>query len=412
MSRAVRAVFVCAATLAAALPAAAASLCQVSQCEPDGQQSSGAVYRVCMPEASCWNGDLVIWAHGYVDPNQPVGIPEDQLVLDGVSLPALVNALGFGFATTSYSSNGLAVLQGVQDVTDLVGVFSSQQRAPGHVYLVGASEGGLVTALGVEQRPDVFAGGLATCGPVGWFQGQLQYLGDFRTVFDVYFPGVIPGPATAVPPYVMASWNGSYVPAIQAALAANPAARDQLLAVTHAPYDPANPATKDETILGLLWYDVFATNDAATKLGGNPYGNRYTIYTGSSNDLLLNLLVHRYASDPAATTEVRNHYETSGKLSRPVVSLHTTGDPIIPYAHETLYDWKVAVSGSSALHDDLPVSRYGHCQFTAAEALVGFIDLLIKAGAQQAVPQGLAGNAAGQSTLLKRLRDSAGTIAP
>src|SRR5262245_1474677 len=91
------------------IPYAAAAACK-SSCRPDGAQSSGAIYRICMPEPGCYNGDLVIYAHGYVDAYQPVGIPEDQLTLpDGTSVPGLINSLGYGFATTSYSRNGLAI---------------------------------------------------------------------------------------------------------------------------------------------------------------------------------------------------------------------------------------------------------------------------------------------------------------
>lgn len=50
-------------------------------CDPDGLQESGAVYRICMPTFPPWNGDLVVYAHGYVSPTEPVGIPEDQMTL-------------------------------------------------------------------------------------------------------------------------------------------------------------------------------------------------------------------------------------------------------------------------------------------------------------------------------------------
>lgn len=30
-----------------------------SRCDPDGQQASGAVYRICMPPAADWNGEPV-----------------------------------------------------------------------------------------------------------------------------------------------------------------------------------------------------------------------------------------------------------------------------------------------------------------------------------------------------------------
>src|SRR5262245_58858423 len=98
------------AALLAALPSArpAAPPTTTVTCEPDGVQASGAIYRICMP--AVWNGDLVLYAHGYVGAGEPVAIPENQLSLpDGTSVPGIVNALGFAFATTSYSTNGLAV---------------------------------------------------------------------------------------------------------------------------------------------------------------------------------------------------------------------------------------------------------------------------------------------------------------
>src|ERR1700683_659999 len=126
-----------------AFPALASDLCPTSTCMPDGQQTSGAIYRICMPEASCWNHKLVVFAHGYVDPNAPIAIPDDQLVVGGVSIPTLMNRLGFGFAVSSYSTNGLAVLPGIQDSLDLVNIFGNAVGKPDKVYMVGPSEGGL-----------------------------------------------------------------------------------------------------------------------------------------------------------------------------------------------------------------------------------------------------------------------------
>jgi len=79
--------------------------------------------------------------------------------------------------------NGLAVRQGLADVVDLVNIFNAIKGPVQKVYLVGASEGGLITTLGVERHPDVFSGGLAVCGPIGSFPLQVNYIGDFRVVF-------------------------------------------------------------------------------------------------------------------------------------------------------------------------------------------------------------------------------------
>jgi len=383
MARRLRALLLLGGALA--LPRPALALCQISACAADGTQSSGALYRICMPEPGCWNGDLVIWAHGYVAFDEPLAIRGLELP-DGPSLPELVNALGFGFATTSYSTNGLAVKEGIEDVKELVEIFGrDQQRSPERVYLIGASAGGIITALAAERYPELFAGGLAACGPIGDFQKQINYVGDFRVVFDYFFPGVIPGSPIEIPAEVMRGWESAYVPSIRAALAADPGRRDQLLRVTRAPFDPLDPATREQTVVALLWYNVFGTNDAIAKLGGQPFDNRHRLYLGSTNDFLLNLRVRRFTADAVARNEVEANYQTSGTLVSPVVTLHTTGDPVIPYWHEPLYALKTWTASSASSHLNVPVPRYGHCAFRPAEALLGFAALVLKVRGQELV---------------------------
>jgi len=334
---------------------------------------------ICVPPTG-WNGDLVVFAHGYVAPTGGAAqIPLDQLELsDRTSIPGIVMGLGFAFATTSYSDDGLAIVEGVQDVTNLVAAFAKGPWGhPDRVYLIGASEGGLVTTLAVEQAPNVFSGGLATCGPVGDFRRQLDYLGDFGVLFDYFFPWFFPNGVLNAGDDERKVWESYYVPEITKALVAHPARLDKLLRVSRASFDPNVPRSKIDTALGILWYNVFATNDAREKLGGNPYDNSRRLYLGSGEDFWLNLLVDRYHADPAALVEIEAEYQTSGKLAAPLVTLHTTADPIVPYWHEPLYSVK-ALANSGLLHTNLPVFRYGHCSFKAEEALVGLGLLILK----------------------------------
>jgi pimeloyl-ACP methyl ester carboxylesterase len=355
---------------APALPALAQARQSVSNCS-DGLQSSGAVYRVCMPGQVPWNGGLVVFAHGYVKFSDPIAIPESQLVLpDGTYIPNLVNSLGFAFATTSYSTNGLAVQQGLQDLVELVTMLKAQ-GVPGPIYLVGASEGGLITTLAVEQRPDLFTGGLATCGPIGDFTKQINYWGDFRSVFDYFFPNLLPGTPTDIPQNLIANWDTVYAPRVNAAVLFRPLRTLQLLSVSRAPTDPFDHSTITQTVQGILWYNVFATNDGKAKLDGNPFDNLNRRYSGSFSDYLLNRLIFRTGADAPALAEINQHYQTTGSLPVPLVTLHDIGDPIVPYWHETLYAAKVA-SHPGARFISIPILRYGHCNFKAAEVLAGF----------------------------------------
>ena len=154
----------------------------------EGTQTSGSLYRICTPVGVPYNGKLVIWAHGFQDADTPISIPEDQLSFGDFSIPDVITSLGYGFATNSYSKTGLAVENGMEDIIDLLQIFKGKYGEPEKVFLTGASEGGLITALLIESKPNLFDAGLAACGPVGDFPYQLKYFGDARATFQFFFP--------------------------------------------------------------------------------------------------------------------------------------------------------------------------------------------------------------------------------
>jgi pimeloyl-ACP methyl ester carboxylesterase len=356
-----------AATLSA--PARAAAQGAIPGPCATGILPSGAFSLICVPAAG-WNGQLVVFAHGYVSVFQPKDFYHLTLA-DGTSLPIAVQSLGFAFATTSYRKNGLAILEGVDDVRELVAAFVAANGQPTRTHMTGVSEGGLVTALVAERSPELFSSAVATCGPIGSFRGQIDYFGDFRVLFDYFFPGVIPGSPIDIPPSVIANWFTVYLPAVQRALAASPAKALELMRVSHAAFDPANPATIVQTTIEVLAYNIFATNDAGAVLGGNPFGNRLRWYFGSSNDLRLNLGVRRFTASPVALAALRA-YNTSGDLTIPLVTLHTTLDDVVPFGHEIVYLFKVDPSGRGKFLP-LPVARYGHCNFTTNEVVAALL---------------------------------------
>lgn len=230
-----------------------------------------------MPQpSSCFNGGIILFAHGYVPVGSASGTWQSQLQLpDGTSIPGLVNKLGFGFAASGFSKDGLAVLQGIQDTKALLNVLAGLTIPFGKVYITGASEGGLVTTKSVEHDAS-YAGGLAVCGPIGSFQQQVNYLGDARVLFDYFFPGVLGAEWTqnniTIPSNLMTGWTTEYEPAILNAISANPLATLQYLNTSNIAIG-LNPANAGPAIVSALWYNVFATNDAISTLHGNPYDN-------------------------------------------------------------------------------------------------------------------------------------------
>lgn len=342
----------------------------------DGTLQHGALYRLCFP--ADWNGDLVLYAHGYVAPQNQLALPDD--VVGGQSISGTVTGLGYAFGTTSYRANGLVAPDAVDDLLELVDTVEHRYRPdPARTAIVGFSEGGLVATLAIEHHPDRFDGALTGCGPVGNFRAQLDYFDDFRVVFDYFFPGLIPGTALEIPQSVRDLWETVYIPAIVVAFAARPESARELLAVTGAPTAGTDLRSMVETASGLLWYNVFGSANAQARLGGQPFDNSARVYSGSSKDADLNARIERFTADPAALAAL-DRFETSGALREPVVNLHTTGDPIVPFGQVALYSAKLQTKGAASLFTQIDITRYGHCTFQPAELLSAFSTLQSKLG--------------------------------
>ena len=336
----------------------------------DGVLEHGALYRVCFP--ATWNGDLVLFAHGYVAPQQDLAIPEESV--GGQPASSVITGMGYAYATTSFRANGLVADVAVDDMLELMDAVEQRYRPdPARSVVVGFSEGGLVATLAVERHADRFAGALGGCGPIGDFRAQLDYIAGFRVVFDYFYPGVIPGDALQVPESVREQWTNIYTPAIVLALAARPEAARQLFAVTGAPTAGSDIRSMAETAIGLLWYNVFGTADAQARLGGQPFDNSARVYTGSDDDAALNAGVVRYQADPQALASLER-FSTSGTPQAPLVNLHTTGDPIVPFSQTALYEEKVREAGNGNF-TRIDVTRAGHCNFQSTELLSAFHEL-------------------------------------
>lgn len=363
----------------------------------------GAEYVICMP--LIWGGDMVLYAHGTVRAGREPGrIAEivDEIDLGAFRQPDFFNLLGIGYAVVSRADTGWSRIgPAKRELRQLRRAVEDRVGEADAYYLVGASQGGLFATHLVEDRPDFFAGGLIACAPIGRIQRQVNYWGNLLVVFDYFFPGFgilrnleVP----RVPRRVRDNWEGpgGVEQQIRAALRADARATRQIVDVVNVPVDPSGGVPISESVLESLESAVFITNDAIATLGGNPFDNASRAYSGSDDDDALNAGVRRYGADAAARTLVADRYETSGILGVPLVSLHTKWDPIVPLFHARRYRKKVRQSGSTDLHSDIRVARYGHCNFTPAQAAVAFARLVLEAegvalaGVEDALPDAAA----------------------
>ena len=342
---------------------------------------------VCIP--ANWNGNLVLYAHGYVAPQAPLALPVGELTLDGTFVPQLLLAQGFAFATSSYHKNGVAIEQARNDLNDLLAYFKTliPQGSLQNVLLIGASEGGLIAVELLERNPNDYDGGLALCGSIGGSLQQIHYAYDFRVVFDYFFPTVFSFPpgqpderhfgAFDVPENAYLLWPTVYEPRIIAALTNDPQSAAQLFRVTGAAVDPKDPSTTIDTALAVLSYNIFGTNDTIATTGGIPYDNRLRIYFGSTNDAALNRGVERIKGDARAELYAFRFYQSTGELHQPLVTLHNTLDPAVPFRHELTYSALTALQRRLRFSSVLPVPTYGHCEFTT-EQILGAFSLMVQ----------------------------------
>jgi pimeloyl-ACP methyl ester carboxylesterase len=331
---------------------------------------------ICKPNP--FNGVLVVYAHGYVYPQEPLALPFQEIAPFADVITGLLN-LGFGFATTSYSKNGYAIKNAETDLQALVSEFNGSEPKAAQVLLVGASEGGLITAMMLEKHSDIFAGGLALCGPVGGMTQQLKYLGDFRVLFDYFFPWVFPvGLDQYNNPFYAtvcsdSQWDDFYAGQVKTAINSNPLRTLQLFKITGAAFNLLDSASFAETAQTALKYSICGTTDLLATTGGMPYDNRKTWYDAS---LLLNLKVDRVTGGSVARGYLKAWYDTTGELTVPLVTLHNLSDPAVPYKHEALYKQKVAAAGYLSNLTSFPVLGYGHCNFQPWQVLGAFSVLL------------------------------------
>ncbi len=333
----------------------------VAQQVATGTTANGAIFELDIPAA--WNGHLWVYAHGAVDPQMPIALP------DVAPLKASLLAQGFAFATSSYSQNGYAVKQGAEDIHQLKDLFTVRFGLPVRTYLFGHSLGGAVVQDLAERFPGQYDGALPICGLVGGGVAGIQYLGNARVAFDYFFPGTLPGGPFSTP--VLNFSPGS--PAFNAVLGALVAGFNppnfltvQYAGVARLP--SSNPAEIISSGLQVTGYSVRFTQDLLERTHDHiPFDNMATVYTGSFNDAALNAGVERFSAAPDALQYLENYYTPTGQLQIPMLTLHTTADPIVPFAQEAAYAQVVANAGASGMLVQQSVSRYGHCNVNAKE---------------------------------------------
>ena len=323
----------------------------------------GAAYRIDVPAE--WNHSLVVYYHGYEELRGEYHIAER---LNSQAFPLFQRH--YAIAQSRYSQAGWALQQGYPETEQLRKYFVKSYGQPRETYVAGGSMGGALVMVTLELNPKPYLGGLDLCGAVGPTYESFERRFAWRAAFDFYFPGVMP---TLVPTPATYEDGPAEREKILTALKANPEAAANLRALMdlHADGDVARNVA----------YFTFVIADMQRRSGGNPFDNRNYIYTGTNpsnsvTDYALNDGVRRYAADTRARDYLMHHYSPSGRLTRPMLALHTVYDPLIPATTLSLYEHQVQMMGEGQNLVQKYVHRDGHCTFSADEVGRAFDELV------------------------------------
>jgi pimeloyl-ACP methyl ester carboxylesterase len=318
---------------------------------------NGAKFRIDIPKN--WNGGLVMYCHGY----SPIAVSYKEGDLPPVL--AVFTDQGYALAESGYAAGGWAIEEAVTDTEALRRYFAAKYGQPKETYITGHSMGGFLTMLFMERFPTAYEAGLALCGPLApttYFMERGAF--DARVVFDYYFPGALP-PPNKVPADFQVTEEA--VKQLQNVIDSQASKAAALLR-----YSGAHN-TKD--LADTLIFITGMLRELQQRSGGNPFDNRNQIYESPEDYNALNDGVKRYSSDPRAAEYIRTWYTPTGKLTHPMLAIHTSYDPLVPVRIPDRYPELVEQTGSTAMFVQQYVKHDGHCAILPAEIAAGFSEL-------------------------------------
>src|SRR6266566_7250922 len=363
----------------------------------NGTLADGATYLLECP-AGAWNGTLYLYSHGYVTPGssnsaQDIGDPVTRAWMLGH---------GYALAGSSYASTGWAIAQALPDQINTLNAFDSRYGQPGTTVAWGHSLGGIITAGLLQDYPKRFDAALPMCGVLS------GGVATWNTALDAEFAfQKLIDPAVQIVNIANPTTNLHAAEAAGAQAQATPQGRARLALVSalgdtpgwFTPLSP-EPAASDyaaQETNQFKWGSqvtfpfVFAFRaELEARAGGNPSSNTgvnyfadlvksadfkevVALYQAAGLSLAKDLLTlngaPRVKASPNAEAYLIKNIAFNGRISVPVLTMHTTGDGLVVPENEQAYRSAVDRAGRANLLRQVFVHRAGHCAFTPAETV-------------------------------------------
>ena len=338
-----------------------------------------------------WNGQGVLWAHGYVPPSAREKAPDPALDPSGLGkkqgVLSAAYAQGFAAADSAYAKTGYAVREGA-DATHALQSFLRKAGAE-RQYLTGASMGGNIVVSLIERFPTAYVGALSLCGVTPGWRSEMAYLLDFRVVYDALTAGTpyalpaVQDPTRPDPAFTQDAVNRAVGALFLDQFRGNAEARrivNRVARVTGAARDPIS-------FIVPLSISIVGLEDITKSLGGLGYSNARRAYIGSADDAALNRDVARFTASPESSAALDAGYTATGKFSTRLLSVHNLSDPLVPYRLQEEFAALVERAGNRAnlvtqVVDARPVNLLSlrdsgpvHCDFSEAQLGSAWNDL-------------------------------------
>ena len=355
---------------------------------------NGAPYKIRVP--ANWNGTLLVFAHGFRDKADHDGEVDNrsaQAAPGGTPMEDLLLAQGYGLAGSAFKDNGWAVKEGTQNTMSLTALFAGRVGRPGRTLLWGVSLGSIVALKSIEKFSGVYQGAIPLCtvgagAPRSW-DSALAFL----LAYDVAF-GMPAAWGTVGDVRDDLDFETEVAPVLfgQVIQSANFGRFEFLRLVNDLPLE--------DFYSGSTWLftDMFFATEARAELERRARGpvaqnldHLYSLTVGEKSylsglginaDALLAAMNARtnVAPDPPGRRYAERYAAYTGKIRRPVISLHTRVDGLVPPYHESAYAETVAAAGRSDLLVQAFADAVGHCAFgpfqllTAIQAMEFWLD--------------------------------------
>ena len=345
----------------------------------------GVPYFIRVP--ANWNGTLLVYAYGYAEAASPLAPPTmsvDTLLARGFAL-AGIHAAGTVNVPPAMDA-GWNVKERMQNTVALTAAFHGIVGRPQRTIMWGQSMGGLVTLGMIEKFPGLYDGAVALCPPAAGTPRRFDQALDVALAYSAVL-GWDPNWGTPGDLRDNLNFMTDVAPQIGPTLG-QVGAWEFIRRVNKIPPDTYYAGLNR---VQILFFATGVRAELERRAGGPVAENIGRVYTLSDDDktylaglgvnadtLLakMNAPINRFRATPKARNYAEHYVNPSGRISRPVLTLHTEGDWLATPNHEGAYYATVKDQGNAELLMQQFVPGGAHCTFTPAQELAA-VDAMV-----------------------------------